>query len=110
MLGVLTAVLVIASADLADRITYVGHATVLLELGGVRLITDPLLRGRFIHVPRHAGLPDPAVAEQIDAVLISHLHADHLDPPSLRMIGREVDADRSRRGGDACFAAADSTR
>jgi L-ascorbate metabolism protein UlaG (beta-lactamase superfamily) len=75
---------------LADRITYVGHATVLLELAGLRLVTDPLLRDRFMHVPRHRDVPDPAVGKDIDAVLISHLHADHLDPPSLRMIGRDV--------------------
>jgi L-ascorbate metabolism protein UlaG (beta-lactamase superfamily) len=72
---------------LADRITYVGHATILIELGGVRLITDPLLRERFMHIRRHREVPDPSVARDIDAVLISHLHADHLDPPSLRMVG-----------------------
>jgi L-ascorbate metabolism protein UlaG (beta-lactamase superfamily) len=75
---------------LSDRITYVGHATLLLELAGRRLITDPLLRDRFIHVTRQAELPEAQIAEDIDAVLISHLHADHLDPPSLRMIGRDV--------------------
>jgi L-ascorbate metabolism protein UlaG (beta-lactamase superfamily) len=75
---------------LADRITYVGHATVLLELAGLRLITDPLLRERFMHLRRHAEVPHPSIGEDIDAVLISHLHGDHLDPPSLRMIGREV--------------------
>ena len=75
---------------MADRITYVGHATLLLELAGLRLITDPLLRERFMHVPRHPPVPDPSHGEDIDAVLISHLHADHLDPPSLRMIGRKV--------------------
>jgi L-ascorbate metabolism protein UlaG (beta-lactamase superfamily) len=75
----------------ADRITYVGHATALFELGGVRLITDPLLRNRFMHVPRHVPAPGPAVARDIDAVLISHLHHDHLDPPSLQMIGRDID-------------------
>jgi L-ascorbate metabolism protein UlaG (beta-lactamase superfamily) len=75
---------------LAGRITYVGHATILIELGGLRLITDPLLRERFMHIPRHREVPESSVAHDIDAVLISHLHADHLDPPSLRMIGTEV--------------------
>jgi L-ascorbate metabolism protein UlaG (beta-lactamase superfamily) len=75
---------------LTDRITYVGHATALLELAGLRLLTDPLLRERFLHVPRHKPSPEASVAADIDAVLISHLHADHLDPPSLRMIGRDL--------------------
>ena len=72
---------------MAGRITYVGHGTTLLELAGVRLLTDPLLRDRFLHVRRHSRSPDPAVARDIDAVLISHMHADHLDPPSLRKLG-----------------------
>jgi L-ascorbate metabolism protein UlaG (beta-lactamase superfamily) len=75
---------------LAGRITYVGHATILIEVGGQRLITDPLLRERFMHIPRHREVPDPSVAGDIAVVLISHLHADHLDPPSLRMIGSDV--------------------
>ncbi|MFL5870903.1 MAG: MBL fold metallo-hydrolase, partial [Solirubrobacterales bacterium] len=75
---------------MAGRITYVGHATTLLELPGVRLMTDPLLRERFMHVPRHTAVPDRGVARDIDAILISHAHADHLDPPSLRVIGRET--------------------
>ena len=70
-----------------DRVLYVGHATVLLELGGVRLLTDPMLRGRLGHLRRHGAPPDPSVAEEIDAVLISHMHFDHLDLPSLRRLG-----------------------
>ncbi len=64
------------------RVTYVGHATVLLELGGARVLTDPVLRRRLLHLRRHGPLPAPVGA--LDAVLVSHLHHDHLDPPSLR--------------------------
>ncbi len=67
-----------------ERLTYVGHATVLIEIGGLRVLTDPVLRDRFLVIRRHGQRPDPAVARDIDAVLISHLHADHLDYPSLR--------------------------
>ena len=66
------------------RITYVGHATVLLEIGGVRLLTDPVLRSRVAYLRRHG--PAPEVPAGIDAVLISHLHHDHLDVPSLRLL------------------------
>ncbi len=75
----------------ADRITYVGHATVLIELGGVRVLTDPVLRSHVLgFIRRQAPDPAPHLAVGIDAVLISHLHHDHLDFPSLRRLGRDV--------------------
>jgi len=39
-----------AAAVVADRLTWLGHATVLLELSGVRLLTDPVLRSRVAHL------------------------------------------------------------
>jgi L-ascorbate metabolism protein UlaG (beta-lactamase superfamily) len=67
-----------------DRLTWLGHATVLLELGEARLLTDPVLRSRVAHLRRHA----PAVAPpaDVDAVLVSHAHRDHLDLPTLRSL------------------------
>ncbi len=65
-------------------ITWLGHATVLIELDGMRLLTDPVLRRRIGPLVRIApSLPPP---DGVDAVLISHLHADHLDPPSLKSL------------------------
>jgi L-ascorbate metabolism protein UlaG (beta-lactamase superfamily) len=69
-----------------DRLTWVGHATVLLELGGRRLLTDPVLRSRVGPLARAGAGADPAVAQGLDAVLVSHLHLDHLDARSLRRI------------------------
>jgi L-ascorbate metabolism protein UlaG (beta-lactamase superfamily) len=66
------------------RITWLGHATVLVELGGARLLTDPVLRSRVAHLRRRGPAPD--APERIDAVLVSHLHYDHLDLPSLRRV------------------------
>jgi L-ascorbate metabolism protein UlaG (beta-lactamase superfamily) len=71
----------------ATRITYVGHATVLLELDGVRLLTDPVVRQRVLHLRRHAPLAREAL-RNLDAALISHAHWDHLDPRSLSRISR----------------------
>jgi L-ascorbate metabolism protein UlaG (beta-lactamase superfamily) len=68
------------------RITWLGHATVLLEVAGARLLTDPVLRGRIAHLQRRA--PAPAPLDPVDGVLISHVHHDHLDRPSLRAIAR----------------------
>jgi L-ascorbate metabolism protein UlaG (beta-lactamase superfamily) len=73
-----------------DQVTYVGHATVLLELDGVRLLTDPVLRSRLVHLRRQVAAHDEGSAASLDAVLISHLHHDHVDVPSLRRLGRET--------------------
>jgi L-ascorbate metabolism protein UlaG (beta-lactamase superfamily) len=73
----------------AGRVTYVGHATVLVELDGVRLLTDPILRRRVLHLRRSpaAALEVPA---DVDAILVSHVHWDHLDGRSLALLGRDV--------------------
>lgn len=68
------------------RLTWLGHATVVLELGGIRLLTDPLLRGRAGPLRRRGPAPDLDRAAEADAILISHLHHDHAELTSLRML------------------------
>jgi len=72
------------------RVTYVGHATVLIEDSGSAIVTDPLLRRRVGHLRRRGELPAPLPA--LNGVLISHLHRDHLDTPSLRRIAEGTPA------------------
>jgi len=55
---------------------------------GVTLLTDPLLTDRLIHLRRMAG-PTPTLPGAPDAVLLSHLHADHFHVPSLRAVPGE---------------------
>jgi L-ascorbate metabolism protein UlaG (beta-lactamase superfamily) len=74
--------------DAIERVSWLGHSTVLVETAGARLLTDPLLRSRVAHLRRHVA--PAAVPAQVDAVLISHLHHDHLDLPSLRALARDV--------------------
>jgi L-ascorbate metabolism protein UlaG (beta-lactamase superfamily) len=81
------------------KLTWLGHSTVLLELDGVRLLTDPLLRSRVAHLRREAAVPGEI--GRLDAILLSHAHHDRLDPEapvvtppaaerSLRRSGRTV--------------------
>ncbi|MFJ2116799.1 MBL fold metallo-hydrolase, partial [Streptomyces sp. NPDC087850] len=64
-------------------ITWWGHAACTVEDSGVRLLTDPLFVRRMAHLRRRRGPVPPPGASVADAVLISHLHSDHLHLPSL---------------------------
>lgn len=72
----------------ADSLTYVGHATLLLDIDETRLLTDPVLRGRVGPLVRQGPAPASNVMKDLGAVLISHLHHDHTDLGSLRRLGR----------------------
>src|SRR5215210_2816599 len=66
----------------SGSVTYVGHATTLIEVDGTRLLTDPVLRGRIGHIRRIAPAPAPGLS--VDGILVSHAHHEQLDLPSLR--------------------------
>jgi L-ascorbate metabolism protein UlaG (beta-lactamase superfamily) len=71
-----------ASATTVKSVTWLGHSCVAIRLDGLLLVTDPVLRGRIFHL-RRKGRVDPAALEDVDAILVSHVHHDHLDLPSL---------------------------
>ena len=81
-------------------ITWLGHATVLIEMNGMRIITDPVLRNRIGPLVRIAPRVAVGPLGAVDCVLISHLHADHADLPTLRALSRSgpVIAPRGSRG------------
>jgi len=68
----------------ADGITYVGHATVLIEVDGTRLLTDPVLVARIGYIRRIA--PPAPTDLRPEAILVTHAHHDHLDRRSLRQL------------------------
>ncbi len=68
------------------EVTWLGHSTVVLDLGGTRLLTDPLLRRHAGLLRRRGGRPPGTLWRGVDAVLLSHLHHDHADLKSLRML------------------------
>jgi len=74
------------------HITYVGHATLLLEIGGVRLLTDPNFDaklGRFLPRVSAPGIALDALPA-LDALLLTHAHADHLSFRSLDALPRDI--------------------
>ena len=72
-----------------DHLTWIGHGTVLIAMGGTRVLVDPILRPRVMHLKRFHPIPKHAL-RSLDAVLITHLHHDHLDPPSLESLGKDL--------------------
>ncbi|MEO6349887.1 MAG: MBL fold metallo-hydrolase, partial [Candidatus Limnocylindrales bacterium] len=70
--------------------TFLGHSTVLVELGGARILTDPVLFDRITLLRRAVSPLPPELYQRVDAVVISHLHFDHLDVPSLRLLGTDT--------------------
>ncbi|HVZ23322.1 MAG TPA: MBL fold metallo-hydrolase [Vicinamibacterales bacterium] len=84
-----------AWTDQAITLAWLGHATVLINFYGVRILTDPVLYrriginlgvGSFGPLRLIASALTPAALPEIDLVLVSHAHFDHLDTPSLRAI------------------------
>ena len=69
---------------------FIGHSAVVIDLDGVRLLTDPVTRARVGPLRRVEPVPARDRLRGVDAVLISHLHWDHLDVPSLRDLGRDT--------------------
>ncbi len=76
-------------ADAALAVTWWGHATTTVELGGVRVLTDPVLTRSLLHLRRVGPLPAARVRDA-DLVLVSHLHHDHLHHRSLRRLDPAV--------------------
>jgi L-ascorbate metabolism protein UlaG (beta-lactamase superfamily) len=81
-------------SDAGLRLTWLGHSTVLVEIDGVRLLTDPVWGPRASPVsfagPKRFHPPPLSLAElpSVDAVVLSHDHYDHLDAPTVRALAR----------------------
>jgi L-ascorbate metabolism protein UlaG (beta-lactamase superfamily) len=76
------------------RATWLGHSTVLIEIDGLRVLTDPVWGpraspSRLAGPKRFQPVPVPLKAlPPIDLVLVSHDHYDHLDYPTIRELAR----------------------
>lgn len=74
------------------RVTWLGHSTILVEIDGLRVLTDPVWGERTSPFPKlgpRRWYPPPIALDElpaIDVVLISHDHYDHLDQPTIAAI------------------------
>jgi N-acyl-phosphatidylethanolamine-hydrolysing phospholipase D len=84
-----------AGMRMQPAVTWIGHATMLLQIGGLTVLTDPIFSERasplgFVGPKRHVA---PGIAlddlPHVDAVVISHNHYDHLDAASVRALAAQ---------------------
>ena len=74
------------------KITYIGHATLLIEMAGARVLTDPNFEdtlGGFLKRVSAPGIPIHQLPS-IDAVLVTHAHADHLSFDALDALPKSI--------------------
>jgi len=75
------------SCSVNPKITWIGHASFLIQIGGVNILTDPVLKSPSSLFPRFVPLGVQVdKLPNIDFVLLSHNHPDHMDGNSLMML------------------------
>ena len=85
-----------AAAAMQPALTWIGHATVLVQLGGLNVLTDPIFSERaspWQAVGPQRALPPGLALSQlppIDVVVISHNHYDHLDRGTVEALAQQV--------------------
>jgi L-ascorbate metabolism protein UlaG (beta-lactamase superfamily) len=74
------------------KVTYVGHATLLIEVGGTRFLTDPNFDRKLGRLLPRVSAPGIALEDlpALDALLLTHAHADHLSFDSLDRLPKDL--------------------
>jgi L-ascorbate metabolism protein UlaG (beta-lactamase superfamily) len=72
-----------------DMLVWLGHASFLLRIGGVSLLFDPVLFSSLGLRHRHALPCQPQDVRNIDYLLLSHGHRDHLDEKSIKLLAQQ---------------------
>jgi L-ascorbate metabolism protein UlaG (beta-lactamase superfamily) len=72
-----------------NAITWLGHASFLIHINGIRILIDPVLTSSML-LKRQSALPlNPQVFHDIDYILLSHNHRDHCDKESIQLLAKQ---------------------
>jgi L-ascorbate metabolism protein UlaG (beta-lactamase superfamily) len=73
-------------------ITFVGHSTLFINIKGFKILTDPIWARWFFLIPRirKAGIDIRILEDEVDLILISHAHSDHLNKKTLKKMPCET--------------------
>lgn len=70
--------------------TWLGHASFLIQLNGIKMLIDPVLESPSALMKRHSALPFPVEAlKGLDYILVSHDHRDHCDEKSIKLLAEQ---------------------
>lgn len=75
-----------------QKLTFIGHSTIMLDIEDFRIMTDPLFSKWIYGIPRvkKVNIEMNEITEKIDLILISHAHKDHLNKKSLEYFDKNV--------------------
>jgi N-acyl-phosphatidylethanolamine-hydrolysing phospholipase D len=85
----------LAAEQMIPAATWIGHASTLIQAGGLNVLTDPVFSQRVSPVsfagPKRAQPPGISIEQlpHIDVVVVSHNHYDHLDRPSIKRLSEQ---------------------
>ncbi|WP_432548716.1 MBL fold metallo-hydrolase [Kineococcus sp. SYSU DK004] len=71
---------------MSGQLRWLGHSTVVVDVEGVRVVTDPVLRAGLAHLRRRQPVPAADHSARAHVAVVSHLHHDHCDIASLRAL------------------------
>lgn len=71
-----------------NSVTFVGHSTMMYDLDGVKIITDPMLYNQIKHIRKNTPIIRGSIPRKFDLILITHFHMDHFHYPSLRLLDK----------------------
>ena len=80
----------IKARSIEPRVTWIGHATFLIQIGGINILTDPAFFEISHFIPRIVQAPiSIEKLPKIDVLLVSHNHIDHLDSASVKLLKKQ---------------------